>query len=48
LPLGERLKRLLGLIKQKLIDLNLFQRVPPTQDENILRRQRYNTRLYVV
>ncbi|CAF1143652.1 unnamed protein product [Adineta steineri] len=48
LPLGERLKRLLGLIKQKLINLNLFQRVPPTHDENILRRQRYTTRLYIV
>ncbi|CAF0800094.1 unnamed protein product [Adineta steineri] len=48
LSFGERLKRLLGLIKRKLIDLNLFRRVPPTQDEDIVRQERYTTRLYII
>ncbi|CAF1521372.1 unnamed protein product, partial [Adineta steineri] len=48
LSVSQRLKRFFGLIKQKLIDLNLFQRVPPTQDENILRQERYTTRLYII
>ncbi|CAF1136560.1 unnamed protein product [Adineta steineri] len=48
LSVNQRLKRFFGLIKKKLIDLNLFQSVPPTQDENILRRECYTTRLYII
>ncbi|CAF1154090.1 unnamed protein product [Adineta steineri] len=48
LSVSQRIKRLLGLIKQALIDLNLFQSIPPTQDENIIRQQRYTTRLYII
>ncbi|CAF1136632.1 unnamed protein product [Adineta steineri] len=48
LSFGQRLKRFFRLIKQTLIELNLFQRVPPSQDEDILRQERYTTRLYII
>ncbi|CAF1437495.1 unnamed protein product [Adineta steineri] len=48
LSVSQRLKRLLELIEQKLIEVNLFQRVPPTQDENILRQERYATVLHII
>ena len=48
LSFGDRLKNILQSIKRKLIELNLFKSIPPTQDENILRQERYTTRLYVI
>ncbi|CAF3928434.1 unnamed protein product [Adineta steineri] len=48
LSVSQRLKRLLELMDQKMLDLNLFQSVPPTQDGNILRQECYTTRLYII
>lgn len=31
-----------------MIKLNLFESVPPSQDENVLRQERYTTRLYLI
>ncbi|CAF1269254.1 unnamed protein product [Adineta steineri] len=43
-----KIRRLFQFIKKTLINLNLFASVPPSQDETILRRQRYQTRLYII
>ncbi|CAF1033339.1 unnamed protein product [Adineta steineri] len=43
-----KIRRLFQFIKQTLINLNLFESVPPSQDETILRQQRYQTRLYII
>ncbi|UJR19445.1 hypothetical protein I4U23_022575 [Adineta vaga] len=42
-----RWKNLFQFIKRTLIKHNLFQTVPPSTDETILRHQRYQTRLYL-
>jgi hypothetical protein len=31
-----------------MIELNLFESVPPSQNENVLRQQRYTTRIYLI
>ncbi|CAF1136735.1 unnamed protein product [Adineta steineri] len=48
LSLNDRVKRFCQLIKQKLIELNLFKNGISPQDEHILRRQRYTTRIYLI
>ena len=31
-----------------MIELNLFKSIPPSQDENVLRQERYTTRIYLI
>ncbi len=45
---NHRLKTLRQLIKRKMIGLNLFQSIPPSHDENIIRQQYYSTRVYLI
>ena len=47
MSVNDRLKELFQLIKRKLIELNLFKSVPPSQDE-VLRQERYTTRIYLI
>lgn len=35
-------------MKQKMIELNLFKSIPPSQDQNIIRQQHYSTRVYFI
>jgi hypothetical protein len=46
--IGDRPQTLLQLIKRKMIELNLFESIPPSQDENIIRQQHYSTRVYLI
>ncbi|CAF0761016.1 unnamed protein product [Adineta steineri] len=48
LSFNDRVKRFCQLIKQKLIELNLFKNRISSQDEHILRQQRYTTRIYLI
>ncbi|CAF1436722.1 unnamed protein product [Adineta ricciae] len=48
LTIDERLKRSFDSIKQKLIQMNLFKSVPPSEDENLLQFERLVTRLYLM
>ncbi|CAF1294864.1 unnamed protein product [Adineta steineri] len=43
-----KMRKLFQFIKKTLINLNLFKSVPLSQDETILRQQRYQTRLYLI
>ena len=45
---GDRLKTSLQLIKRKLIKVNFFQTIPPSQEDNVIRQQCYSTRLYLI
>ena len=42
------MKTALQLVKRKMIELNLFESIPPSKDKNIIRQQRYSTRLYLI
>ncbi|CAF1438830.1 unnamed protein product [Adineta ricciae] len=46
--INERMKELFRLLKQKLIELNLFKSIPSTNDANILHQQYTTTRLYLI
>ncbi|CAF1149175.1 unnamed protein product, partial [Adineta ricciae] len=46
--INERIKKLFRLLKQKLIELNLFKSIPSTNDTNILHQQYTTTRLYLI
>jgi hypothetical protein len=48
LSVNDRIKEFFRFIKQKLIELNLFNSIPPSQDENVLRQERYTTRIYLI
>ncbi|CAF1196645.1 unnamed protein product [Adineta steineri] len=39
---------LLSRLKKSLQELNLFKKIPPSQDENILQQERHTTRLYLI
>ncbi|CAF4074750.1 unnamed protein product [Adineta steineri] len=41
-------KQLCRFLKQKLIELNLFESAPPSTNETILLQQRYTTRFYII
>lgn len=43
-----RLCILIVLIKKRLIELNLFETIPPSQDKTIIRRNRRLTRIYLI
>ncbi|CAF1245561.1 unnamed protein product [Adineta steineri] len=43
-----KIKRLFRSIKRKFVELNLFQSIPRSTDEFILRQQRHQTRLYLI
>ncbi|CAF3872343.1 unnamed protein product [Adineta steineri] len=48
LSFNDRVKRFYQLIKQKLIELNLFKNGISSHDERILRQERYTTRIYLI
>ncbi|UJR12974.1 hypothetical protein I4U23_017150 [Adineta vaga] len=45
---NDRIKQFFQVLKQKLIELNLFKSIPPTDDINILQQQYTTTRLYLI
>ncbi|UJR18639.1 hypothetical protein I4U23_005547 [Adineta vaga] len=45
---NDRIKQFFQVLKQKLIELNLFKSIPPTDDINILQQQYITTRLYLI
>ncbi|CAF3899998.1 unnamed protein product [Adineta steineri] len=46
--INDRGKQLYRFLKQKLIELNLFESAPPSTNETILLQQRYTTRLHII
>ncbi|CAF1147616.1 unnamed protein product [Adineta steineri] len=43
-----RLRFLIIFVKEYIVKLNLFTTIPPSEDENILRRSRQMTRIYII
>lgn len=46
--MGMRIRTISQSIKRKLVELNWFQSIPPSQDPILLRQQRHQTRLYLI
>ncbi|CAF3878280.1 unnamed protein product [Rotaria sordida] len=45
---GDRIKKLIQLVIRTIVELNLFESIPPSQNENIIRKQRHSTRVYII
>ncbi|CAF3999065.1 unnamed protein product, partial [Rotaria sordida] len=45
---GDRIKKLIQLVIRTIVELNLFESIPSSQNENIIRKQRHSTRVYII
>ncbi|CAF4149719.1 unnamed protein product, partial [Adineta steineri] len=46
--ISNRIMKLFQAIKRLIIQMNLFAKIPPSQDEQVLRQERYISRLYLI
>ncbi|CAF3770758.1 unnamed protein product [Adineta steineri] len=46
--ISNRIMKLFQTIKRVIIQMNLFAKIPPSQDEQVLRQERYISRLYLI